>query len=180
MVSFGGQMEAGTSNGVLVVKIGPFVFKKHIDNPRMAIPAGNFQRHPLLSSLEIGVRVLLEQKVIHDGFISHRASNMQRWEFVVAQVIKIYDDIIWHSHGLLLVFVELTLLHIHDFGLLDLVLLDEPHQLLFLTAHPNHIVDLINEHSVADLPGLDHFFHLRNTFLLLATSEARKRSAIDS
>lgn len=57
MVPLSCQMQARTSHWMLVVKVSPLVFKKNINDSRMAVPASDFERNPFLSSLDIWVSV---------------------------------------------------------------------------------------------------------------------------
>jgi hypothetical protein len=70
---------------------------------------------------------------------------MQRSKLVVTDLIKVNNNIVWHCHVDLPSSLLLSSPHIDDLGLFDLVLLNEPYQLLFLTLHSNHIIDFLDK-----------------------------------
>jgi hypothetical protein len=70
-------MQARAADGVLVVEYSTLVLEKHVDYSRMTIPTGDFERNPLLPPLDIGINMLLDEQVINNRFISHRASDVQ-------------------------------------------------------------------------------------------------------
>jgi len=82
VVSLGSQVQTTASLRVRVVQVRPLVFQQHVHDPRVAVPTGDFERHPFLLSLQVWVCVLLENEVVHDGFVAHGAGYVQRSEMV--------------------------------------------------------------------------------------------------
>jgi hypothetical protein len=77
MVSFGSQMQAAASIWIIVVQIRPLIFKKHVNNSWMTIPAGDFKRNPLIHSLHVWINIFFEYQIIYNTLVSNCACNMQ-------------------------------------------------------------------------------------------------------
>ena len=51
-------MQTRATNGVLIVEDSALVFEEHVDYSRVAVPAGEFERNPLLPPLLIWINML--------------------------------------------------------------------------------------------------------------------------
>ena len=152
---------------MLVIQVGSLVFQEHIDDPWVAVPTCYFKRHPLLPSLDIRVSVFFVNEVVDHRLVCDRASNVKRRKVVIPQHVQIYRDVLRQRHSLCRAinlrlfphFQHLALLLVYEFSFFNLILLQEPHQLLLLAVHSDHVTNLVNQHRIESVLLLLHGIH---------------------
>ena len=97
MVTLRSKMKTTASNWVLVVEVSSFVSEQKINDSWLSIPTSYFERDPLLSTKNVWVNELLENKIINGRGITYRASDVQWRKLVVTQHAEINLNILWFN-----------------------------------------------------------------------------------
>jgi hypothetical protein len=159
-------MKHTASNGMSDIKESSLIFEEHIDNSGFVEPTSHFQRNPSIITFHIRIHISLKQEISDNRLISQRTSLVERSVAIRAEMVKInlqikrVDDL-----QFLRVILEIVLNRLYlslEFIVLlchlDLEILKQLHQLLFLTLvshyqlyYSIHSLDIVRFHQFLSL-----------------------------